>query len=133
MEIILEYIPYKSGHMLLIWQSIMVNEVNRIFWTYQWKELRAISFHLNSVPSFDMLSLSVLLKYGSIKDVTCVLSNCVHFVTFLMNRVQSPFFHSLSQQLLTMHLLYNSVREGESSRLAIFRAYNGILSCPILL
>ena len=72
--------------MLLIWQSIMVNEVNRIFWTYQWKELLAISFHLNSVPSFDMLSLSVLLKYGSIKDVTCVLSNCVHFVTFLMNR-----------------------------------------------
>ena len=93
----------------------MINEVNQSFWTYRWRELLQISFHLHSVSaSFDMQSLSVLRKCGSIKDVTCVLNNCVHFVAVLMNRgpvALLPFI----RQTAPYHALvvHDSIKEGE--------------------
>ena len=45
-------VPHLKSHKKLsIWQSIMGNDVNQMLWTYHWRKLLAISFHLNSVSS----------------------------------------------------------------------------------
>ena len=41
----------KSHKKLSIWQSIMGNDVNQMLWTYHWRKLLPISFHLNSASS----------------------------------------------------------------------------------